>query len=163
MYSNTKKITIGVISDTHGKYTRFNRALSSLGKIDYLFHLGDGCNDIKNVDESLKIYSVKGNCDVYCNKPDKIEVDLLGHKFLLIHGHLFGVKYGLETIKQKTVGGKYSAVLFGHTHMPTIQSNGSTLLINPGSAALPRYNNKPTAAKLEIFEDRINPSIISLV
>ena len=69
---------IGILSDTHGSYDDFMKALKMIGEVDCYIHLGDvlyhgprndlpGKYDPRRLAEQIKnmdnIYFVKGNCD----------------------------------------------------------------------------------------------------
>jgi len=54
-------------------------------------------------------------------------------------------------------------LIYGHTHRPTIENRGGTLLINPGSATFPYYRSEPgTVALLEVKSGKFEVKIIQL-
>lgn len=53
-------------------------------------------------------------------------------------------------------------VVFGHSHQPVVEDDGSLLLLNPGSAVDPRRAKVPTVAILEIAGGRPKATLIEL-
>lgn len=153
---------IGVISDSHGRHSAL-RALKSLGAVDVLFHLGDHCSDLsEEAVGSIPFYRVRGNCDFTGSVPDFLTLDLGGRRFLLTHGHLLGVKMGVDRLIYKAQELGADAVLFGHTHMPMQETEQGILLLNPGSAGLPRGGRPASAAILHLENGQIFPHILSM-
>ena len=93
-----------VFSDTHGRYREMRAALARHAPTtDAVFFLGDGCRDLSRIKDdfpTVAFYSVLGNCDFGATGDGDIYerfVSLDGFRFLLMHGHRFGVKSGLES------------------------------------------------------------------
>lgn len=53
-------------------------------------------------------------------------------------------------------------VVFGHSHQPAIEDDGSLLLLNPGSAVDPRRARIPTVAILEVRDGEPKATLIEL-
>ena len=53
-------------------------------------------------------------------------------------------------------------VVFGHSHQPVVEDDGSLLLLNPGSAVDPRRAKVPTVAILEIAGGEPKATLIEL-
>jgi uncharacterized protein len=53
-------------------------------------------------------------------------------------------------------------VVFGHSHQPFVEDDGSLLLLNPGSAVDPRRARVPTVAILEIADGEPKATLIEL-
>ena len=53
-------------------------------------------------------------------------------------------------------------VVFGHSHQPFVEDDGSLLLLNPGSAVDPRRARIPTVAILEIADGQPKATLIEL-
>ena len=85
------------------------------------------------------ILAVRGNCDAEVDQmvlefPIRADYALLdaGEKLVFItHGHLFNEE-NLPNIKKGDI------LLHGHTHIPTLKDTGKCIIMNPGSAALPK-------------------------
>ncbi|MDD7266966.1 MAG: metallophosphoesterase [Lachnospiraceae bacterium] len=142
-----------VISDTHGRHRNLERVLAKVGKIDAVFHLGDvedGREYIQGL-LSCPLYLVAGNNDFYSEAPVRLVVAMEGHTFLLTHGHLEQVYYGIDRLCYAGQEANADVVMFGHTHYPAVLRENGLLLLNPGSLSRPRQpGRKPTFAILEI-------------
>ena len=53
-------------------------------------------------------------------------------------------------------------VVFGHSHQPFVDDDGSLLLLNPGSAVDPRRAKVPTVAILEIVAGQPKATLVEL-
>ena len=49
------------------------------------------------------------------------------------HGHMYGVKYDLDTLADAAAARGAQVALFGHTHIPLAETRGRVFLFNPGS------------------------------
>lgn len=145
-----------VVSDTHGRHGKFDCVLEEMGKIDYLFHLGDleGGEDYIEAVCDCPVYMVGGNNDFFSGMPFEREVCVGGKKIFMAHGHGQNVHRGIEQISEK--GKKMGAdiVMFGHTHKPCLEYVGDMLVLNPGSLTYPRQaGHKPSYIVLNIEEN----------
>lgn len=148
---------LGIISDTHGSLTYFNKALSYLNDCEYILHAGDvlyhgprnPLPDGYNPKElAVKINSLNnlifasGNCDsdvdqMVINHP--IQTPFVFSKLndlniLICHGYR---KSKEDTIKMAK---DYNAdiLISGHTHVKELYKDGSLIVLNPGSTSLPK-------------------------
>ena len=107
-------------------------ALSVLG-----FNLfGDGLRDLEEAltfYPKMKVYAVAGNCDFGALEPldglaafDQVVI-------FYTHGHMYGVKYDLDTLTDAAEARGAEVALFGHTHVPVAEQHGAVCLFNPGS------------------------------
>ena len=158
---------IAVVSDSHGDNTSIRKALGKIKKADYLFHLGDNVEDVDEFSKEFKgkIVNVKGNCDFLNSKLakelDEKLINIDGIKILATHGHKYGVKENIFRLQYRAMELEANIVLYGHTHIPSIEYEEGIWIINPGSIALSRAKNN-TLALIEIFDGRIIPSIIEI-
>ena len=130
---------IVVISDSHGMLPKDDEFWQILDEADLIFHLGDGIKDIEKLQSVYKdkLTFVLGNCDSFNSEPFKI-VDVEEVRFLLTHGHKFGVKSDLDDLKFECEYQKAQFGLYGHTHKAQVDEWPNVTLINPGSIG---YNN----------------------
>ena len=130
---------IVVISDSHGMLPKDDEFWQLLDEADLIFHLGDGIKDIEKLQSVYKdkLTFVLGNCDSFNSEPFKI-VDVEEVRFLLTHGHKFGVKNDLDDLKFECEYQKAQFGLYGHTHKAQVDEWPNVTLINPGSIG---YNN----------------------
>lgn len=126
---------IAVISDSHNVNSAIQAVKSYVKDVDVVLHLGDGASNIKEITNDFKgeVHAVKGNCDIYSEYPDEKIIEVLDKKILMCHGHKYNVKMELNTIfyRGKELG--VDIVLFGHSHLCTIEKDDGLVLMNPGS------------------------------
>lgn len=154
---------IVVISDTHGSVMAMKKIKPFLKNADVLIHLGDDSNDVNALmgDFNGEIYTVRGNCDLVGNNPKCRVENIGGKKFYMTHGHDSNVNYGLTNLIYKGLEAEADVMLFGHTHIATIESEENMWIINPGSAAKPRAG-KPSIAEIVVQGDEVLASIINI-
>lgn len=142
-----------IISDTHGNINSILRDIKDK-KPDRILHLGDYVEDGIKLGEKLNIPTtiVRGNGDFLSKDFNYDEViEIGGKKFFLTHGHKYNVNFNLNNIfyKGKEVGADY--ILFGHTHIPIIETIDNITIMNPGSPIYPRgINNRRTFGIIEL-------------
>lgn len=133
---------IGILSDTHDRRARAARAVRMLvdAGAEALFHCGDltvpeivyecaelpsyfvfGNNDDDEDGIRTAISAIGGTCLEWGG-----EVALGGRRIAVTHGHL-----GKEV--RRLVAAAPDFLLFGHSHVPTDDREGSTRWINPGA------------------------------
>lgn len=148
-----KRMKILLVSDSHGDDNQLKKLLKKVGKMDAVFHMGDSENS-RGYMESLvdcPLYIVKGNCDYGSVLPQKLIVEMGGHKFYISHGDRERVDFGLDIIKENARMNDADVALFGHTHKPVIDYDGGIVAVNPGSISRPRpWGSKPTYILMEI-------------
>jgi putative phosphoesterase len=125
---------IAVISDTHGNYPGAVQALSRYSDLSALIHLGDNHDDAFciGIALGLPVIGVSGNCDPRGAAPRELTRTIGDVRFLMTHGDLFQVKSGLDRLIRRAEHADVHAVLFGHTHVPSITKLNGIILINPG-------------------------------
>jgi putative phosphoesterase len=147
-------LLIGVLSDSHGKLKKAEKALRKMGSIDLLLHAGDYYEDamILGGTYGINIKAVTGNCDRYAPGPVEEVMDVNGYKIYLTHGHLFGVKHTLEKLgkQAETIGA--DIVIYGHTHVPYQEKKNGILFLNPGSITWPLFPGRHSFAVLELHQ-----------
>jgi hypothetical protein len=144
-----------VLSDTHGNFTPALQAHSLSEPVDSIIHLGDGIEDANLLRSlmHLDVITVSGNCDHDSTVPREIVWECEGKRILLVHGDAYGVKGGLERLKQRAAEVRADIVLFGHSHRATCITTSGILFLNPGT--LMQTSASKTFATLEISEDFI--------
>jgi len=125
---------IAVLSDTHGNYPCAVQALSRYSDLTSLIHLGDNHDDAVFIGTALEIpiLCVSGNCDPRGVAPTELLVTIEGNKFLMTHGDQFQVKSGLERLQRRAELADVRIVLYGHTHIASIEHRRGILFVNPG-------------------------------
>jgi len=167
---------IGVISDTHGSLTAWNKALAVLGKVDILLHAGDVLyhgprnplpdgHDAKGLAEAINTYGgrlliARGNCDadidqLVLNVPMQAPYVLAvveGRYILVHHGHLIAGEAMAGLVHRY----RLDLVVTGHTHVPGVErpfGNEGGLILNPGSPALSKARDR--RGTVALIEDHI--------
>ena len=126
-----------VLSDSHGGRAAIERVLIKESKnIDALIFLGDGLRDLElalTQYPKLRAYSVAGNCDYGALEPTDGLAAFDGVVIFYTHGHMYGVKYDLDTLADAAAARGAEVALFGHTHKPIALQKNGVFLFNPGS------------------------------
>ena len=146
-----------VISDTHGRAGKLRLVAKVIPfRPAGILFLGDGLRDLDTLSDipslrDIPVYAVSGNCDsffsLHATEPTTRLLPLGNHKIFMTHGHLYGVRGGLDAVAANALSAGADVLLYGHTHiaaeftrrMTDAQGNEQTLLIaNPGSLGEPR-------------------------
>jgi uncharacterized protein len=124
-----------VISDSHGNYIHALKAHQLAGPVDHIIHLGDGSDDARLMEEVLEVpvHRVAGNCDFDAQLPKELTLEFGGCRIFLTHGNRHLVKSGLGQLIGKGAEVGATVVLYGHTHLPAVESAKGMLLVNPGA------------------------------
>ena len=151
---------IGVISDTHGNWASIDEAVQIANNMETWLHLGDCVPDAQYLAATydVPVYGVAGNCDWPTGDTcyERV-IDIAGHRIFMTHGHNYGVRYTQEYIKEAAESQGADIAIFGHTHMVEYLS-GSPVILNPGSAARPRDDDRSSFMIMEL-EPQIAPKI----
>lgn len=128
-----------VLSDSHSSL-RGMRAFVQAQMPDAIVHLGDHFDDgqaLKEEFPQIPLYQVPGNCDRYrCppGQPETLVERVCGVELYMTHGHLQGVKSGIDRLLRSARQTRAAAVLYGHTHCPDCHQEPDGLwVLNPGS------------------------------
>ena len=169
---------IGIISDTHDRLESIKKAIELFeqNNIELIIHCGDwvspftleffdatpankipiksvyGDNegDIKRIIEcNLKL----SNPIEFCSK-QAMELDLDGRKAIIYHGHDKAVLNAL--IKSQL----YDVILTGHSHIVRNETEGKTLILNPGSTCFASGSKMIDKASVAIYDSTNNSAEI---
>lgn len=147
---------IGIISDTHGLLRP--EAKRGLMGVDHIIHAGDiGRPEIVDALRRIApVTAIRGNVDSgewARDYPDTKLVCLAGRSIYVLHD--------LKTLKADP-GAGIDVIVFGHSHVPKINTVGRILYLNPGSAGPRRFKLPITLATLELTPDGMRPEIHDL-
>jgi uncharacterized protein len=149
--------TLGVISDTHGLLRP--EAVDALCGVNRILHAGDiGAPEIlEQLQTVAPVTAVRGNVDggALARKlplSEVIEVD--GISIYMLHI--------LEKLDLKPEAAGFSAVIYGHSHVPKIEEKNGVLYFNPGSAGPRRFKLPVTVGKLMVEGEKIHAEIVEL-
>ena len=152
-----REITIGVISDTHGLLRP--EALTALAGVHRIIHAGDiedpeAVTALKRV---APLTAVRGNVDreTWAYKlPRTAVVEEGDTSIYVIHD------IGQMDLDPATAG--FGAVVYGHSHQPSVEERQGVLYVNPGSAGRKRFKNKVGIAYLKVRGKEITAELIEL-
>jgi uncharacterized protein len=151
--------SVGVISDTHGLLRP--QALAALSPCDLIIHAGDvGKQEILDeLGAIARVVAVRGNIDTGSlaeKLPDREVIELEGCRLLILHD-LAELEVELDP---REAG--YQAVIFGHSHRPSIETRQGVLFFNPGSAGPRRFRLPVTVGRLALDGGEIASEIVDI-
>ena len=150
-----------VLSDSHGNVDNMARAVE-LTQPRHILHLGDCLRDAQALHErfpDLPMDTVPGNCDWgQTGEPERL-LEIEGIRILMLHGHTRHVKS--SPMAAVYAAREYGAdvLLFGHTHVPLVDYDGTLWVMNPGAAG---DYTRPTCGLLTIREGVVTCSVQSI-
>ena len=124
-----------VLSDSHGRKEPMVRCVEQVQPRHILF-LGDGIRDAWALQQQfpeIPLTAVAGNCDLLCSEPGERLMELAGRRILMMHGHTRQVKFSTMAARYAAREAGAEILLFGHTHCPMVDYDGSLYTMNPGS------------------------------
>ena len=177
--SNKTELLIGVLSDTHVPHRTSLISQKVIDdfrgrNVDFVFHLGDftsfqAYQQLTTTFGKEKVIAIRGNMDFDKNLakelPEKIEMEIFGHKILLVHG-MGGPNMIIRRLIKKLnlLNSDYEIVIFGHTHRPVNKKENGILFFNPGTTT-PKDNMLTVVSSygfLKISKNEVKPEIIYL-
>lgn len=98
-----------ILSDSHSNRLALEHILKAeADHIDALIFLGDGLRDLEQtltLYPRLRAYAVAGNCDFGALEPLDGLAAFDGVVVFYTHGHMYGVKYDLDTLSDAAAAG----------------------------------------------------------
>jgi len=154
---SSAQIVIGVISDTHGLLRP--DALAALQGSNYIVHAGDiGDPDIlTRLKEIAPVTAIRGNvdCEAWARKmPETNVLEVGGVSIYILHN--------LAALDLKPEAAGFSAVIYGHTHVPKQEVKNKVLYFNPGAAGPRRFKLPISVGKMIVENGSIQGHTINL-
>ena len=151
------EIILGVISDTHGLLRP--QAIAALAGSDLIIHAGDVGKPevIDRLGGVSATFAVRGNIDNgswAARLPATQTVEVGALRLFVLHD------IGELALDPAAAG--FAAVVFGHSHRPSIETRDGVLFLNPGSAGPRRFTLPITVARVRVCGQRMYPEIIEL-
>ena len=159
-----KKVSIGIISDTHAHLDM--RVIEVLKRCDYAIHAGDICGE--DILESMQpktgdIFVVAGNNDGHChvgrNLPHVVSIELPHGVVTIEHGHMHGHHKPSHDSMRKAYPDS-RIVIYGHTHKQVVDKDAIPWVINPGAAGITRNHGGPSCLILRCDHNDWNIEMI---
>ncbi len=136
---------VAVVSDTHGLLRP--EVLPALHGAEQILHLGDVGDPsiLKTLEKIAPVHAVRGNVDRDgpCSRLPETDV-------LLFKGHYIYLLHDIGTLHLDPAAAKFSAVLYGHSHRPSITHKKDVLYFNPGSCGPRRFDLPITIGFLHV-------------
>jgi uncharacterized protein len=161
-------VLLGVVGDTHITPTRTRRSLDSIVEffrragVGLIVHAGDvGHPSVLEILEQVApTVAVRGNADpldLIETLPDRVWIESGSRTVLLLHGH-----HGKTALKAARAAASpdIDLIVFGHSHKPLIDQEGSTILFNPGSPTERRWNPHFGVGLVRISDAEIEPELV---
>ena len=154
-------MTVLVLSDSHGNVDNMIRAVERV-QPHRVLHLGDCQRDLTALQAlfpALPMEGVPGNCDWgSCGQPERL-IELGGVRIFMLHGHTRNVKNSPMAAMYAAKEYGAQVLLFGHTHVPLVDNDGSLLVLNPGAVGDPLH---PTCGLLTIENGKASVRTLNL-
>jgi putative phosphoesterase len=146
-----------VISDTHGLMR--TSALTALRGADLIIHAGDvgKAEVLDQLRDIAPIIVVRGNIDTQswsAALPATLDVDVDGLRFHVLHD--------IAELDVESESAGLAAIVFGHSHKPSIELRVGVLYLNPGSAGPRRFRLPVTIARVRVSGRMLEPEIVTL-
>jgi putative phosphoesterase len=151
------EILVGVISDTHGLLRP--EAVAALRGTDLIIHAGDvGTAEVLDaLRELAPTFVVRGNVD---------KAHWAGALPMTVHVEvgelLFHVLHDISELDLDPAAAGYTAVVYGHSHRPSIEMREGVLFLNPGSAGPRRFKLPVSIARVSVSGQQLRPEIVEL-
>ena len=157
-WHNDPMITVGVISDTHGRLHQ--QAYAALAGCDHIIHAGDICDSaiLRELETLAPVTAVLGNNDFqeYPSTVQRWARPIIGGvRFLVAHYPQDVRLTGLFGKSLLEPGDPIPDVcIHGHTHVPRLDygkdARPASFVLCPGSASYPRGGSDRSIAKAAI-------------
>jgi putative phosphoesterase len=154
---STRDLLVGVISDTHGLLRP--QAVDALRGVDLIIHAGD-VGDPAVLDPLRALaptFAVRGNVD-----QGGWAEQLPARAIVGVRGRSFYVLHIVDELDRDPPAAGFSAVIFGHSHKPSIATRDGVLYLNPGSAGPRRFSLPVSVARVRVSAGELRPEIVTL-
>ena len=156
-HSKKHELIAGVISDTHGLLRP--EAVAALRGCDLIIHAGDVGDGavITGLRDIAPTFAIRGNVDrgtwaAHLPPTDIVEVGPL----------MFYVLHNIAELDLDPPTAGVAAVVFGHSHRPSIATRDGVLYLNPGSAGPRRFKLPVSLARVTVSGQEMRPAIVEL-
>jgi putative phosphoesterase len=153
--SDSRRTTVGVISDTHGLLRP--EVIDTFRDVELILHAGDIGDPrvLQDLQAIAPVFAVRGNNDRegWANGiPETRIVPIGGIRVFMIHD-----------IKEMHESPSHcEAVVAGHSHQPSVEKREGVLFLNPGSAGPRRFKLPICVARLTVRGTVVSAKLIEL-
>lgn len=154
---------VGVIADTHGLFD--SALIEHFAGVTAILHAGDiGDPDvIRQLQRIAPVFAVSGNVDDFERSGfPRVRVVRRAGVTIAIRHILFERGHLTDEAREWLDSTQPHLCIFGHSHRPTIEQYGGTILFNPGSAGPRRFSLPRGVGVLTINNGKITPELIRL-
>ncbi len=102
-------------------------------------------------------FAVRGNID-----RQECAASLPATEVVEVRQLLFWLLHDIADLDLDPVAAQFAAVIYGHSHKPSIEWRDGVLYLNPGSAGPRRFRLPVTIARLVVSGKTIRPQIVEL-
>lgn len=154
------RITIGLISDTHGLLrASVHDAFRGVGLI---LHAGDVGGDeiLAELRLIAPVHAVRGNTDAIDDPQlaEEFVLEVGGLDIHMSHGH----EAGSPTPAKLLALYPHQILVYGHTHRQLVSRVDGRLVINPGAAGPRRFDLTPSVARLTVTDGAAEAEIVPI-
>ena len=166
-FSEHESLTIGILSDTHGV---LNPDVADFIKgCDIALHAGDmmGAHTLLGLAPKLgHVIAVKGNNDIpetwqaedhtqLTEIPDEVKLNLPGGTLIMEHAHrVWNKEISNMHIALREDHPEADLIVYGHTHIRTVDDSAEPMVLNPGAAGEVRVHAGPSCVELTVNADK---------
>ena len=148
---------VGVLSDTHGLLRP--QVLAALQGVDHILHAGDVGEAVilERLRAIAPLTAIRGNIDTSgpcAALPATEAVELNGALFYLVHA--------IADLDLHPKAAGVRAVIYGHSHKPSLEWKDDVLYLNPGSAGPRRFSLPLSLAFVDIECGRLHPELVPI-
>jgi uncharacterized protein len=152
-----KRVTLGVISDTHGLLRP--EAVEALRGSDRILHAGDvgSLEILEALAKIAPVTALRGNVDTAPwarALPETEIIEVGGVSIYILHDR--------SRLDLKPEAAGFRVVIYGHSHQPKIEEKNGVLYFNPGSAGPRRFHLPVSVGRLTIASGRVQAQLVEL-
>ena len=148
----SRNISLSIFGESHGP--AIGVVIDNLPPGEYI-----DLEKLRQAFPMLPMEGVPGNCDYGgCDQPERL-IELGGVRLLMLHGHTRGVKSDVMRAVWAARECGAQVLLFGHTHRPMVDNDGTLLVLNPGAAGDPL---RPTCGLLTIENGKADVGTLAI-
>ena len=150
-------LTLGIISDTHGLLRP--QALDALRGADLIIHAGDVGDPalLAPLRALAPTHVVRGNVD-----RGSWALELPMSEIVEVGDLMVYVLHDISQLDLDPPTAGFAAVVYGHSHKPSIETRDGVLWLNPGSGGPRRFSLPVSVARVRVANGALAPEIVTL-